>query len=88
ALLRDGAPALALFFSPRTAATFVRLAAAAGVEDRCRALTALALSPAVASALTAVSWARIGVARAPTQAALLDAVDAALAEHERSMGAE
>jgi uroporphyrinogen-III synthase len=87
AVIAQGEPALALFFSPRTAAVFIRRAAAAGVGPSCRALTALALSPAVAAALGELPWQRIEVARAPTQAALLAAVDAALAQHKRGMGA-
>jgi uroporphyrinogen-III synthase len=88
AIIARGEPALALFFSPRTAATFVRLAAAAGVGPSCRALTALALSPAVAAALGALPWRHIRVARAPTQQALLEAVDRERSEHKRSIGAE
>ncbi|HUC64753.1 MAG TPA: uroporphyrinogen-III synthase [Stellaceae bacterium] len=88
AVIARGEPALALFFSPRTAATFVRLAAAAGMGPSCRALTALALSPAVASALDALPWRHIAVARAPTQQALLEAIDRERGEHKRSMGAE
>lgn len=87
AALRQGELALALFFSPRTAATFVRLAAAAGLEAPCRGLLALALSPAVAAALGEGTWRRIVVARAPTQQALLGALDQALVEDKRSMGA-
>jgi uroporphyrinogen-III synthase len=88
AVIAQGEPALAMFFSPRTAATFVRLAAAAGMEPSCRALTALALSPAVAAALGALPWRHLAVARAPTQQALLEAVDRERGEHKRSMGAE
>jgi len=66
---------LALFFSPRTAATFVRLAEAAGLGYRCRAVTAYALSPAVAGELAALSWRSIRCAAAPTQAAMLAALD-------------
>jgi uroporphyrinogen-III synthase len=80
AALAAGAVELALFFSPRTAAAFVRLAADAGLAPALRAMTALALSPAVAEALGA--WRRVLVARAPTQSDLLAALD----EH-RSKGA-
>ncbi len=65
----------ALFFSPRTASTFVRLAAAAGLASSCRGTVAVALSPAVAAALGAAQWRRVLIAREPTQAALLDIVD-------------
>ncbi|HXY98898.1 MAG TPA: uroporphyrinogen-III synthase [Stellaceae bacterium] len=75
AALAEGAIELALFFSPRTAATFVRLIADAGLAPACRAMTALALSPAVAEALGALAWRRVLVAGAPTQAELLAALD-------------
>jgi uroporphyrinogen-III synthase len=87
AALGSGEVALALFFSPRTAAGFVRLAAAAGLGDACRGMTALALSPAVAAALADLPWRSVRVAEAPTQQALLAALDGAVAEHERSRGA-
>ena len=66
---------LALFFSPRTAATFARLATAAGIGPHCRRVTAFALSPAVAGELAALPWATVTTAAAPTQAALLAALD-------------
>ena len=80
AAMRRGEAALALFFSPRTAATFVRLAAAAGVGDACRPMVAVALSPAVAAALAALSWQAVRVAARPVQADLLAALDVFLAE--------
>jgi uroporphyrinogen-III synthase len=67
---------LALFFSPRTAATFVTLGQAAGRAERCRRIRAFALSAAVAQALTALPWARVVVAGQPDQDALLAAIDA------------
>ena len=54
---------LALFFSPRTARTFVTLAQEAGIDDRCRGLAAYALSPAVAGELAALPWRRSTVTR-------------------------
>jgi uroporphyrinogen-III synthase len=80
AAMRRGETAAALFFSPRTAATFVRLAAAAGVGDACRPMVAVALSPAVAAALAALSWQAVRVAARPVQADLLAALDVFLAE--------
>ncbi len=82
AALAGGAVELALFFSPRTAATFARLATDAGVAPSCHAVTALALSPAVADALAALAWRQVLTAHAPTQSALLAALDA-----HRSKGA-
>lgn len=70
--LRDGRLDAALFFSPRSAAAFVRLADTAGLADACRRLSALCLSRAVADAAGVVPWRMISVAVRPTQADLLD----------------
>jgi uroporphyrinogen-III synthase len=80
AALGRGEAALALFFSPRTASTFVRLAAAAGLAPSCRAVAAFALSPAVAAALEAVAWRALRTAAAPRQRDLLAALDRFLEE--------
>jgi len=66
---------LALFFSPRTAQTFVTLAAAAGCSEAGRAVVAYALSRAVAEALSAMSWRRILTAERPEQESLLACLD-------------
>lgn len=66
----------ALFFSPRTAATFVTLVVAAGRDRCCATIDAVSLSPAVADRLAGLPWRRIHVARHPDQAALLAALDA------------
>lgn len=63
----------ALFFSPRNAAAFARLAS--GFEDECRNVTAVALSPAVARALQPLPWRRIAVAAEPNEASLLLALE-------------
>jgi uroporphyrinogen-III synthase len=60
-----------LFFSPRTAASFVRLGAKAGLSCSLAGIIACCLSAAVAEAAAAASWRRIAVARSPTEAALL-----------------
>jgi len=73
--LRADSLDLALFFSPRTARTFARLAEAAGLGPCCRRLAAFALSPAVAGELAALPWRAVIAAAAPTQAALLAALD-------------
>lgn len=73
ALLRDQA-GLALFFSPRTAGAFVTLCRAAGLADRLAMVTAGALSPAVAQALTGVTWKNVLIAQRPRQEALLAAI--------------
>jgi uroporphyrinogen-III synthase len=73
--LRQGEIALALFFSPRTAASFVRLARAAGLAERCDNMTALALSRNVAAALSDLSWRATVAATAPNLPAMLTALD-------------
>jgi len=77
--LNAGGVDLALFFSPRTAATFATLVAADGLAARCGRVAAYALSPAVAGKLAALSWRSVTTAAAPTQAALLAALDHDLA---------
>jgi len=62
----------ALFFSPRTAAAFVRLARAAGIGGDCAAVVAVALSPAVAAELGTLAWQRKLTAAEPTETAILD----------------
>lgn len=83
AALRDGgeaAPAAVglrwvLFFSPRTAATFVSLSETAGLADACRRLIALCLSGNVAAAARAIEWRAVAVAARPEQEALLALLD-------------
>lgn len=77
--LRAGAIDVALFFSPRTAALFARLAAAAGLERGLAAVTAVSISKAADAALRGFAWRRRVVAERPDRTALLDAVDAVLA---------
>jgi uroporphyrinogen-III synthase len=67
----------ALFFSPRTAAAFVRLAA--DLEEGCKHMVAVALSSAVAERLAPLPWRRIAVAAAPNETALLAALDSSMA---------
>lgn len=73
--LQGGGLSLVLFFSPRTASTFVSLVRAAGMEGACKVVDALCLSPAVARRAGDISWRRVVVAAEPTQAALLAALD-------------
>ena len=82
ALPEPGAAALqrqeidgALFFSPRTAQSFVRILTMAGLESATRSVTAFCLSPAVAAALAGAPWGAIEVAAQTDRAALLDLVD-------------
>jgi len=65
----------ALFFSPRTAATFVSLVKSARLEGGCRAIDAYCLSAAVAHAVAGLPWRHIFVAAQPTRAAMLAALD-------------
>jgi len=67
----------ALFFSPRNAATFVRLAA--GLEEDCKHMVAVALSSAVAEKLAPLPWRRVAIAAAPNEPALLTALDSCMA---------
>jgi len=67
----------ALFFSPRNAATFVRLAT--GLEEGSQHMVAVALSSAVAEKLAPLPWRRLAVASAPNEAALLAALDSSMA---------
>lgn len=79
AAFREQRIAAAFFFSPRTAAHFVTLVRAAAIDDACRRVAAFALSPAVAAALSPLTWAQIVRADAPEQQALLAAFDEFLA---------
>jgi len=70
----------ALFFSPRTAAIFARLAETAGVAKSCDTATALSISAAADRMLGALPWQKRLVAERPNQPALLDLLDRALDE--------
>jgi uroporphyrinogen-III synthase len=80
AAFREGGIDMALFFSPRTAATFVTLAAEADIVAACRQVTAFCLSPAVAEAASELSWRRVRCAARPELPALMEEIDAALSE--------
>ena len=75
AALRQNRVAAALFFSPRTATTFVRLAVQQELAECCRSVSALCLSPAVAAALADITWIALRVAERPRQDALLAILD-------------
>jgi uroporphyrinogen-III synthase len=76
--LREGALAMAFFFSPRTARSFVSLAAAAA-PGATAAMEAYCLSAAVAREAEALAWRAVRVAAAPTQPALLSVLDVFIA---------
>ena len=63
-----------MFFSPRNAATFVRLAA--GLESSCRSMIAITLSPAVAERLAPLPWRRVAVAGKPNEDSLIATLEA------------
>jgi uroporphyrinogen-III synthase len=71
--LKQGRIDLVLLFSPRTAVTFAELARAAAVDAS--ELTALCLSPAVATAVSGLAWKKVEVAEKPDLASLLALVD-------------
>ena len=73
--LRAGAIAFALFFSPRTAAIFVRLAGLARVDECCARVTAVSISGAADAALAGLAWHERRIAERPNQPALLHALD-------------
>jgi uroporphyrinogen-III synthase len=77
--LRNGELDFALFFSPRTAATFARLASAADVAGCCAAIAALSISAAADAEIGPLPWRERRVARHPTQAAMLETLDRFLA---------
>ena len=68
----------ALFFSPRTAATFVNLSRQARLDGATAELTAFCLSPAVAETIRALSWSRVLVAPSPDLESLMARVGTAL----------
>jgi len=69
---------LALFFSPRTAAIFARLAIEAGVAGGLGRVLAISISAAADAALSGLGFGERTIAGAPSQAALLDRVDSLL----------
>jgi uroporphyrinogen-III synthase len=73
--LADAEIDIILFYSPRSAAIFGKLAIASGLELTCEKLEILCLSKAVAEAADVIMWRRVLVAKNPTQADLLDRLD-------------
>jgi len=63
-----------LLFSPRSAATFARLAGEAGLLEQCAPLAAYCISAATAEALAPLRFARVSIAAAPNQDAILDLI--------------
>lgn len=75
AALRAGTIGAALFYSPRTASIFASLIRTANLEATLATVLALALSPAVATVLSGMSWARVLTAPQPSEQALLELLD-------------
>lgn len=73
-----------LFFSPRTARTFVTLVRNAGLAAKLGGCTAYCMSDAVAAEAAALGWRRIRVAETPDQQAMLSLV--AAGEHAPPAG--
>jgi uroporphyrinogen-III synthase len=63
-----------LLFSPRSAKIFAALVTEAELAAACARLTAFCISTATAAALTALSFARVSVAGAPNQDAMLELI--------------
>lgn len=73
--MKSGRIDAVLFFSPRTAATFVSLVQSAGLDNACRNVNAYCLSPSVAKRAAVLPWKRVTIAAEPTQTALLAAME-------------
>ena len=84
AALQNGFVDFALFFSPRTAAVFARLAEQAGVNAALRGVTAVSISVAADGSLGDVAFRRRLIAEKPDQQGLLIALDRLLA-NERAL---
>ena len=73
--IAGGELAFALFFSPRTAAVFARLAEEAGVEAGLRSTVAVSISAATDAMLADLPFRDRVIAAAPTQAALVICIE-------------
>ena len=82
--LASGIVDFALFFSPRTAAIFTRLAGQAGVPDAMRFVTAISISAAADSVLDPLAFHDRHIAERPDQPSLLAALDRLIVERRRA----
>src|SRR5437762_6648666 len=80
AALQSGLIDFALFFSPRTAGVFARLAGQAGIGAALRGVAAVSISAAADRALGELAFASRLVANRPDQEGLLAVLDRVLAE--------
>jgi len=76
--LASGGLGAALFFSPRTARTFVSLVRTGGLDTYCRSCVAVCLSPAVAEAAGVLAWRAVVTAGKPGEGAGIGAMIDAL----------
>jgi uroporphyrinogen-III synthase len=74
-MIEAGGIDVALFFSPRTAKSFVTLARKAGVTPACEGVTALCLSAAVAREAETIAWNEVRVASHPDLDGVLALID-------------
>ncbi len=65
----------ATFFSPRAAAVFVQLVDAAGLQEACRDVTAVAISAAAAQPLNGLPFRAVRTAVKPSRQGVLDEID-------------
>jgi uroporphyrinogen-III synthase len=82
--LNAGTVDFALFFSPRTALIFARLAERAGVTGLIGAVTAISISVAADAALEPLRFRARHIAERPDQPSLLLVLDRVLAERRRA----
>ncbi len=75
-LIGKGAIDATLFFSPRTAQTFVILVNQAGLPSACADIDAVCLSAAVADAVQELPWRSVRVAPKPEMGSLIAELDA------------
>ena len=73
--LRERRVDAVLFFSARTAATFVALVQQTDLANACTSIDAVCLSDAVAEEITVLAWHRVKIAARADQPSLLDALD-------------
>jgi len=72
---KDGSIDIVLFFSPRTAEAFAKLARKARIASTFKRCTAYCIAQAVAMKAQALNWKAIRVATYPTQESLLELID-------------
>ena len=70
-MIRNGAVDCVALFSPRTACTFARLAEHSGILERCREMSVMCLSTAVAVPVNGIPWRHVLIASEPTFEALM-----------------